>query len=108
MAGEDLGLGTWGGILAGLGAAGAMLYKLWRDNKSEAKGDNVDERIERFTSALQAQLDKAILRADALQTSYNAVVLELASAKARAETLAYQNERLLEELQTLRALTNHA
>lgn len=95
----------WGG----LGAAATALvfggYKIWQTLKQDSKGDNVDARIQQFTSTLQTQLDKAIARTDVLQTSYNAVVSELASAKARAEVLAIQNGDLLRELQGLRAQT---
>lgn len=93
---------TLGAVLTGIVALPFVAYKVWQMVKQDTKGDNVDARIQQFTSSLQTQLDKAIERSDKLQVAYNAVVSELASAKVRAEFLATENERLRQDLQFLR------
>lgn len=103
MAGEEFGPGVWGGILAGLSAIGIAIYRIWQNFKQDAKGDQIDERIARFTSTLQTQLDKANARADALQIKYDEMALQYASAQARAESLATQNAILREKLQSFSA-----
>lgn len=104
MAGESFDGTILGGILAGVAAAGGILYKLWQGIKQDTKGDNVDERIEKFTSTIQNQLDKTQAKFDALQATYTSVAAELAGTKVRAETLADENIRLRNELQQIHSI----
>lgn len=92
---------TNAGILTGVVALPFILYKVWQTLKSDKKDDNVDARIQFFTSGLQAQLDKALARADKIQDAYNTLVNDLAKAQARAESLAAENQLLRAQLQQL-------
>jgi uncharacterized membrane-anchored protein YhcB (DUF1043 family) len=87
----------------------AIVYNAFKILKQDAKGDKVDDRVNQFTTQLQAQLDKAIARSDKLQVDYNSLQAEfakvssqLAVAQARAEFLATQNLQLSTDLQNLR------
>lgn len=93
---------TIGSIATGILALPYIIYKTWRGLKSDNRGDDVDGRITAFTSTIQAQLDKALSRADQLQKDYADVVSKLATAQARAEYLAQENELMRAELQKLR------
>lgn len=98
-----------GGVGGALIILAGLLYAAWQRVKQDGKGDNVDARVNQFTSQLQAQLDKAIARADTLQVAYNQLQVEcaktaaqLAATQTRAEFLAAENQRLQQDLQVLR------
>lgn len=102
-----------GGGAVGIAGISYVIWKLYgqikSDVKQDAKGDKVDDRINNFTTQLQAQLDKAIVRSDNLQVAFNQlqkecniVSAQLATAQARAEFLAKENQDLRDELGAMR------
>lgn len=93
---------TTGGLITGFLALPYLIYRVYQGLKSDRKGDDVDARISDFTTKLQAQLDKALAKSDTLQTSYNSLVVDLAKAQARTESLAAENQILRDQLQQLR------
>jgi cell division protein FtsB len=100
---------TLGGGLGALVALLALAYRGWQLVKQDSRGDKVDDRVNQFTSQLSVQLDKAILRADALQAAYNQLqsqyadaIAKLAAAQARAEFLAAENQQLRTDLGNVR------
>ena len=113
MSGEIDPIVQGGGIAGGIAVLVGIIYKFYQtfknDSTSAAKGDNVDARISAFTTTLQAQLDKAIARADTLQASLVTLQIEngklaaqVATAQARAELLAQENIQLRADLASLR------
>lgn len=104
-------IGGGAGGFAAISYVGWKLYQLIKsDVKQDNKGDKVDAGFDKLTTQLQIQLDKAIARSDTMQAQFSQlqkecaiVSAQLATAQARTEFLAKENDRLSGENSNLKS-----
>lgn len=80
-------------MVAGLGVGGALLYKIWRVLKADARSDRQDSAVDKFYEDLKKQLEVVTLRADTFAQERNTAVANAAKLQVEVDVL---NSRLTE------------